>query len=157
MKLFIRHKRSAQHTDRKWFSCTISQEKYPNKYSNIVKVQRLKRITEDTMKIMGWEKMCTKCQNLGRNPREKHTRCHDKSIKMQRCVYGRETEASLKPIEILTGWAIARSASGKTALVLDVRISLSTHFTLKIWNLRKICRKIIFPKSVSKHACIIHW
>jgi len=109
------------------------------------------------MKIMGWEDMCTKCQNLGRNPREKHTRCHDKSIKMQRCVYGREREASLKPIEILTGWAIARSAYGKTALVLDVRISLSTHFTLKIWNLGKICRKIIFPKSVLEHACIIHW
>jgi hypothetical protein len=157
MQLFIRHKRSAQHTDKKGFSCTISQEKYPNKYSNILKAQRLKRIMEDTMKIMRWEEMCTKCQNLGRNPWEKHTRCHDKSIKMQRCVYGREREASLKPIEILTGWAIARSAYGKTALVLDVRISPSTHFTLKIWNLRKICRKIIFPKSVSEHACIIHW
>jgi hypothetical protein len=80
MQLFIRHKRSAHHTDRKGFSCTISQENYPNKYSNILKVQR-----------------------LGRNPREKHTRCHDKSIKMQRCVYGIEREASLKPIEILTG------------------------------------------------------
>jgi len=53
MQLLIRHKRSAQHIDRKGFSCTISQEKYPNKYSNIPKVQRLKRITEDTMKIMG--------------------------------------------------------------------------------------------------------
>jgi hypothetical protein len=31
---------------------TISR-KYPNKYSNILKAQRLKRITEDTMKIMG--------------------------------------------------------------------------------------------------------
>jgi len=45
--------RSAQHTDRKGFSCTISQEKIPiNKYSNILKAQKLKRITEDTMKIM---------------------------------------------------------------------------------------------------------
>jgi hypothetical protein len=74
-------------------------------------------------------------------------------IKMQRCVYGREREASLKPIEILTGCAITRSAYGKTALV---RISPSKHFTLKIWNLRKICRNIIFPKSVSEHACIIN-
>jgi hypothetical protein len=53
MQLLIRPKRSAQHTDIKGFSCTISQEKYPNKYSNILKAQRLKRITEDTMKIMG--------------------------------------------------------------------------------------------------------
>jgi hypothetical protein len=34
--------------------------------------------------------MCNKCQNLGRNPREKHTRCHDKSIKMKRCVWQRK-------------------------------------------------------------------
>jgi len=27
--------------------------KYPNKYSNILKAQKLKRITEDTLKIMG--------------------------------------------------------------------------------------------------------
>jgi len=33
---------------------------------------------------------------------------HDKSIKMQRCVYGREREASLKPLEILSGCATAR-------------------------------------------------
>jgi hypothetical protein len=150
MQLLIRHKYimiSPTHSQKRIFMHNISR-KYPNKYSNIIKAQRLKRITEDTKKIMGWEEMCNKCQNLGRNPQEKHTRCHDKSIKMQRCVYGREREASLKPIEILTGWAIARLAYGKTALVLDVRISPSTHFTLKIWNLRKICRKIIFPKSV---------
>jgi hypothetical protein len=42
--------------------------KYPNKYSNILKAHKLKRITEDTMKIMGWEEMCKECQNLGRNP-----------------------------------------------------------------------------------------
>jgi hypothetical protein len=47
--------------------------------------------------------MCTECQNLGRNPREKHTTCHDKSIKMQRCVYGRKRDASLKPVEIPSG------------------------------------------------------
>jgi hypothetical protein len=29
MQLFIRHKRSAQHTDRKGFSCTLSQENIP--------------------------------------------------------------------------------------------------------------------------------
>jgi hypothetical protein len=79
--------------------------------------KKLKRIMEDTMKIMGWEEMCKECQNLGRNPREKHTTCNDKSIKMQRCVYGREREASLKPIEIMFGCATARSAYGKTALV----------------------------------------
>jgi hypothetical protein len=61
--------------------------------------------------------MCKKCQNLGRNPREKHTTCLEKLIKMQRCVYGREREASLKPIEILFGCAIVRLAYGKTALV----------------------------------------
>jgi hypothetical protein len=49
--------------------------------------------------------------------KKKHTRCLDKSIKMQRCVYGREGEASLKLIEILIGCAITRSANGKTALV----------------------------------------
>jgi hypothetical protein len=90
--------------------------KYPNKYSNILKAQKLKRITKEAMKIMGWEEMCKEYQNLERNPREKHTTWH-KSIKMKRCVYGREREASLKPIEILSGCAIARSAYGKTALV----------------------------------------
>jgi len=44
---------STQHTNRKRiFMHTISR-KYPNKYSNILKVQKLKRITEDTTKIMG--------------------------------------------------------------------------------------------------------
>jgi len=89
------------HRQRRIFMHTISR-KYPNKYSNILKAQRLKRIREDTMKIMGWKEMCKKCQNLGRNPREKHTRCHDKSIKMQRCVYGGERDASLKLVEILS-------------------------------------------------------
>jgi hypothetical protein len=78
---------------------TISR-KYPNKYSNIQKAQKYKRITEDTMKIMGWEEMCKECQNLGRNPREKQTTWLDKSIKMKRCVYGRERDGSLKPVEI---------------------------------------------------------
>jgi hypothetical protein len=78
---------------------TISR-KYPNKYFNILKAQKLKRITEDTMKIMGREEMCKEYQNFGRNQREKHRTCHDKSIKMQRCVYGRERDASLKPVEI---------------------------------------------------------
>jgi hypothetical protein len=55
------------------------------------------------MKIMGWEKMRKECQNLGRNPREKHITWYDKSIKMQSCVYGRERDASLKPVEILYG------------------------------------------------------
>jgi len=45
-------------------------------------------------------------QNLGRNPREKHTTCHDKSIKMQGCVYGRERDASLKLVKILSGRVI---------------------------------------------------
>jgi hypothetical protein len=73
MQLFIRHKsRSTQHTDRIGFPCTISQENIPiNKYSNILKAQRVKRIIEDTMKIMKWEEICKECQNLGRNPREK--------------------------------------------------------------------------------------
>jgi hypothetical protein len=43
---------STRHIDRIGFSCTLSQ-KYPNKYSNILKAQKLKRIMEDTMKIMG--------------------------------------------------------------------------------------------------------
>jgi hypothetical protein len=38
-----------------------------------------------------------------RNPQEKHTTCHDKSIKMQRFVYGRERDASLKLVEIPSG------------------------------------------------------
>jgi hypothetical protein len=81
---------------------TISR-KYPNKYYNILKGQKLKRITEDTMKIMGLDEMCKECQNLGRNPRVKHTTCHDKSIKMQRYVFGGERDASLKPVEIPSG------------------------------------------------------
>jgi hypothetical protein len=41
---------STQHTDKIGFSCT---KNIPiSKYSNILKAQRLKRITEDTMKIM---------------------------------------------------------------------------------------------------------
>jgi len=45
---------STQHIDKIGFSCTLSQENIPiNKYSNILKAQKLKRITEDTMKIMG--------------------------------------------------------------------------------------------------------
>jgi hypothetical protein len=95
---------STQHIDKIGFSCTLSQENIPiNKYSNILKAQKLKRITEDTMKVMGWEEMWKECQNLGRNPWEKHTTCHDKWIKMKRGVYGRERDASLKPVEILFG------------------------------------------------------
>jgi len=119
MQLLIRHKYikiSPTQRQRRIFMHTISR-KYPNKYSNILKAQRLKRITEDTVKIMGWEEMSEKCQNLGRNPQEKHTTWHEKSIKMQKCVYGKEREANLKPIEILFGCATARSAYGKTALV----------------------------------------
>jgi hypothetical protein len=55
--------RSAQHTcnglrdkpthrQNRIFMHPISR-KYPNKYSNILKAQKLKRITEDTMKIIG--------------------------------------------------------------------------------------------------------
>jgi len=62
-------------------------------------------------------------------------------------VYGREREASLKPIEILTGWAIARSAYGKTALVLDVRISPSKHNTLKILKLEENLQTNNFSKG----------
>jgi hypothetical protein len=44
---------STQHTDIIGFFCTISQENIPiNKYSNILKAQKLKRIMEDSMKIM---------------------------------------------------------------------------------------------------------
>jgi len=49
------------------------------------------------------EEMCKECQNLEKNLRDKHTTCHDKSLKMKRCVYGREKDASLKPIEIPFG------------------------------------------------------
>jgi len=44
---------STQHIKIIEFSCTLSQRKYPNKYSNILKAQKLKRIMENTMKIMG--------------------------------------------------------------------------------------------------------
>jgi len=47
--------------------------------------------------------MCRECQNLERNLWEKHTIWHDKSIKMQRCEYGRERDTSLKPVEIPSG------------------------------------------------------
>jgi hypothetical protein len=55
MQLLIRHKYimiSPTHRQRRIFMHTISR-KYPNKYSNILKAQRLKRITEDAMKIIG--------------------------------------------------------------------------------------------------------
>jgi hypothetical protein len=43
---------STQHTDIiGYFMHHISRE-YPTKYSNILKAQKLKRITEDTMKIV---------------------------------------------------------------------------------------------------------
>jgi hypothetical protein len=42
-------------------------------------------------------------RDVQRMPQEKHTTFHDKSIKMQRCVYGRERDSSLKPIEIMSG------------------------------------------------------
>jgi hypothetical protein len=58
---------SLTHRQRRIFMHTISR-KDPNKYFNILKAQKLKRITEDTMKIMGWKEMCKKCQNLRRNP-----------------------------------------------------------------------------------------
>jgi hypothetical protein len=61
-----------QHRQNRIFMHTISR-KYPNKYSNILKAQKLKRIMEDTMKIIGREEMCKECQNLGRNPQEKNT------------------------------------------------------------------------------------
>jgi hypothetical protein len=93
------------HRQNSIFMHTISR-KYPNKYSNILKAQNLKRITEDTIKIMGWEEMWKECQNFGRNPREKHRTWHDKSIKMQRCVYERERDASLKSVEIPSGHVI---------------------------------------------------
>jgi len=55
MQLLIRHKYikiSPTHRQRRIFMHTISRN-YPNKYFNILKAQRLKRITEDIMKIMG--------------------------------------------------------------------------------------------------------
>jgi hypothetical protein len=43
---------STQHTDRIGFFMHTISRKYPTKYSNILQAQKLKRITEDTMKIM---------------------------------------------------------------------------------------------------------
>jgi hypothetical protein len=43
---------STTHRQKRIFMDNISR-KYPNKYSNILKAQRLKRIMEDTKKIMG--------------------------------------------------------------------------------------------------------
>jgi len=44
---------STQHTDIKGFSCTISQENILiNKYSNILKAQKLNRIKEETENMM---------------------------------------------------------------------------------------------------------
>jgi hypothetical protein len=55
MQQFIRHKyiKINPHTDIIGFSSTISQENIPiNKYSNILKAQKLKRTKEDIKKIM---------------------------------------------------------------------------------------------------------
>jgi hypothetical protein len=46
------------------------------------KAQKLKRTEENKEITMEWEEMCRECQNLERNPREKHTTWHEKSIKM---------------------------------------------------------------------------
>jgi hypothetical protein len=51
-KALIYHDQPNTHRQRRIFMHTISR-KDPNKYSNILKSQRLKRITENTMKIMG--------------------------------------------------------------------------------------------------------
>jgi hypothetical protein len=40
--------------------------------------------------------MFRECQNLERNPQEKHTTLHDKSTKMQCCVNGRESKGRIK-------------------------------------------------------------
>jgi hypothetical protein len=79
------------HMHNRIFMHTISR-KYPNRNSNILKAQKLKRIMEDTMKIVGWEEMCKECQNLEKNPREKHTTWHDKNAKM--CVWQRKVRKS---------------------------------------------------------------
>jgi hypothetical protein len=139
--------------------------KYPNQqiFQNS-KAQKLKRIMEDIMKIMEWEQMCKECQNLGRNPREKHTTCHDKSIKMQRCVYGRKRDASLKPVEILSGYVT--QPSGR--LLLEQRMarlrwsghknrSVRTLHTWKSETWGKFAKKYFSQKLASKHACIINW
>jgi hypothetical protein len=55
---------SPTHRQRRIIMHTISR-KDPNKYFNILKAQKLKRIMENTMKIMGREEMCKECQNLG--------------------------------------------------------------------------------------------
>jgi len=58
------------HKHNRIFMHTISR-KYPNKYFNILKAQKHKRIIEDTIKFLGGEEMCKECQNLRRNPQEK--------------------------------------------------------------------------------------
>jgi hypothetical protein len=56
---------------------TISRE-YPNKYSNIIKAQKLKRIMEDTMKIMGWEEMPkSKEKSKRKNTQHAMIKCKD--------------------------------------------------------------------------------
>jgi hypothetical protein len=49
------------------------QCKYTNKYSNILRAQKLKRTNKDSTKIMEREEMCKECQNLRSNLQEKHT------------------------------------------------------------------------------------
>jgi hypothetical protein len=76
--------------------------------------------------------------------REKSTRKTHNMInqKMQRCVYGREREASLKPVEIqLLGQHMARLLSSGR------RIGPSKCFTLENLKLEENMQKNIFPKS----------
>jgi hypothetical protein len=137
--------------------------KYLIKYFYILKAQKLKRTKEDTRKIMEWEEMYRKCQNLGRIPWEKHTTCHDKSIKkkIQGYVAGweRKWKKSTCKDRVRTWYTLVRTvhcqisnrkdcACSNVALNYpDIRVDPSGRFTLKIWNWRKICRQNIFPKN----------
>lgn len=136
--------RSTQHKNRIGFSCIISQENISiNKYSNILKAKKLKRTKEATKKIMEWEEMCRECQNLGWNLREKHITWHDKSIKMQKCVCGRERHASLKLVEISSGRLLLDQHTARPRPSRCKNRSVRTLHTENL-KLEKICRKKYF-------------
>jgi hypothetical protein len=63
---------SPTHRQKRIFMHNISR-KYPNKYSSILKAQRLKRITEDTKK--SWdEKRCATNAKISGEIHEKNTK-----------------------------------------------------------------------------------
>jgi hypothetical protein len=103
MQLFIRHKYtkiSPAHRQKRIFMHNISKKNYNQQILQYSKSTKTKKNNRRHNEDHGMRR-CAKNAKISGEIHEKNTQ-HD-MIKMQRCVYGREREASLQPIEILSG------------------------------------------------------